>query len=501
MDIHLDNEKMKNGLLKLSDIVGSTLGPGGRLVAYKDIHGNYKATKDGVTVAEHIHFPDLAEEAGAQMAMQVSRETMKKGGDGTTTSAVIAGAIVRQAEKETLHPAALTQQLQKASESAIKAIKGISVSVSGHETLRSVATISSNGDTEIAEIVSSAVEKVGKDGRVFCMDSPTGTTYTEFRNGYHFFGGYTSPYFMNTEKETVEFTNPLILIAESQVNDARQIAPILEVAISQKRPLLIIGNEVVTEALATLLVNRLQVATAVVNLVASPQLREDFVQNLSVLTGAKPYTTSLGAELKVIGPTILGGAERIIATKEDCIIIGGTSDKDRLEARLTFLREQAANNPDGGAREFAAYQISQLTGGTATIYVGGNTPAEINEKKDRVDDAIRAVQAAASEGIVPGGGVAYLIAAQALDKSDAGSKLLSEALKRPSQLIMENNGFDKVEWSFNAKKPWQGYNAITGKPADLLKEGIVDPAKVARLAIENAVSVASIILNTKYNLF
>lgn len=502
MDIHLDNSKMQSGLFRLADIVGSTLGPGGRLVAYKDKHGNYKATKDGVTVAENIHFPDPAEEAGAQFALQVSKKTVDEAGDGTTTATVLAGRIVGLAKDAKEHPSALTKQLQAASEQAIKAVKDISIPVEGHEILKSVAKISANGDEEIAELVSGVVEKVGKDGRVFCMDSPTGKTYTEFRNGLHFFGGYTSHYFMNTEKETVEFDNPLIFISEAPVNDARQIAPILEAAAIQNRPLLVIGSEIVNEALATLIVNRVQTGMrlAVVSLVASPQLREDFVQNISVLTGAKAYTTSLGAELRSVGQSLLGSAERIVATKEDCIIIGGNSDKERLEARLTFLRKQAESNVDGGVREFAAYQISQLTGGTATIYVGGNTPAEINEKKDRVDDAIHAVQAAIVEGVVPGAGMAYFNASFAIDIDTEGGLLLSQALQYPSRLILHNNGYKDISIA-HTDDPWQGYDAITGIQTDLFKSGIVDPAKVARLAIENAVSIASIILNTKYNLF
>ena len=510
------------GVNQLADAVKITLGPKGRNVVLDKKYGSPTITKDGVTVAKEIELKDATENMGAQMVREVASKTSDVAGDGTTTATVLAQAIFREGVKTVAagaNPMALKRGIDKAVERATREIKKMSKPVTG-DMIAQVGTISANGDHSIGELIAEAMDKVGKDGVITVEESKTMETALEVVEGMQFDRGYLSPYFV-TDAETMKavLENPVILLSEKKISAMRDMLPILEQVAKLGKPILIIAEDVEGEALATLVVNRLRgtINVAAVKAPGFGDRRKAMLEDIAVLTGGKVISEDLGIKLENIKVEDLGTARRVTIDKENTTIIDGGGETSDLQARVKTLKTQIEDSTSDYDREKLQERLAKLVGGVAVIRVGAATETELKEKKARVEDAMHATRAAVEEGIVPGGGVVYIRAAKVLDKfklfdgsnedeptGDAdeqiGVNIVKRALEEPLRQIVSNAGKEGaviVEKVRAEKNPNIGYNAVTEKFEDLVAAGVIDPAKVTRYALQNAASIAGLMLTTE----
>jgi chaperonin GroEL len=502
---------MLKGVNTLANAVRVTLGPKGRNVVLGKKFGSPVITKDGVTVAKEIDLKDNYENMGAQMVREVATRTNDTAGDGTTTATVLAQAIFREGVKNVTagaNPMALQRGIQRATEVAVADLERQSKKIKGKDELASVASVSANNDREIGELIAEAMDKVGKDGVVTVEESRTLETELDIVEGMQFDRGYLSPYFVtNPDRMEAVLEDPLILIHEKKIGAMRELLPVLEQAANQGRTLLIISEDIEGDALPTLVVNKLRgtIKVCAVKAPAFGDRRKAILEDIAALTGARVITEDLGVKLENVTADDLGTAKRVIVDKDNTTIVEGAGEARDIQGRVSAIRRQIEESASDYDREKLQERLAKLAGGVAVIRVGASTETEMKEKKMRVDDAVNATRAAAQEGIVPGGGIALLRAARALDKLElkdedeqTGVRILRRALEEPVRRIAENAGvegaivIDKVEES----KGKQGYNAATGKYEDLVAAGIIDPTKVVRTALQNASSVAALLLTT-----
>jgi len=501
---------MLKGVNTLANAVRVTLGPKGRNVVLGKRYGSPVITKDGVTVAKEIELKDNYENMGAQMVREVATKTNDIAGDGTTTATVLAQAIFRDGVKNVTagaNPMQLQRGIQLAVEAAVKELEKMSKKVKSKEELANVAAVSANNDREIGELISEAMDKVGKDGVVTVEESKTLQTDLDLVEGMQFDRGYLSPYFVtNPDRMEAVLEEPLILIHEKKIAAMRDLLPLLEQVAQQGRQLLIIAEDVEGDALATLVVNRLRgtIKVCAVKAPAFGDRRKAILEDIAALTGGRVITEDLGIKLESVTTEDLGTAKRVIIDKENTTVVEGAGSRRGIEGRVAAIRRQIEETTSDYDREKLQERLAKLAGGVAVIRVGAATETEMKEKKMRVEDAVNATRAAAQEGIVPGGGVALVRAAKALDKLDVegdvktGVRLLQRAMEEPLRRIAENAGKDgavaigKVE----ELKGSRGFNAATGEFEDLVAAGIIDPTKVVRTALQNAASIAGLLLTT-----
>jgi chaperonin GroEL len=510
------------GVNQLADAVKITLGPKGRNVVLDKKYGSPTITKDGVTVAKEIELKDPMENMGAQMVREVASKTSDVAGDGTTTATVLAQAIFREGVKTVAagaNPMALKRGIDKAVERATKEIKKMSKPVTG-AMIAQVGTISANGDHPIGELIAEAMEKVGKDGVITVEESKTMETALEVVEGMQFDRGYLSPYFV-TDAERMEavLENPIILLSEKKISSLRDLLPILEQAARLGKPMLIIAEDVEGEALATLVVNKLRgtIGVAAVKAPGFGDRRKAMLEDIAVLTGGKVISEDLGIKLENVKLEDLGSARRVTLDKETTTIIDGGGDSKNLQARVKTLKAQIDDTSSDYDREKLQERLAKLVGGVAIIRVGAATETELKEKKARVEDAMNATRAAVEEGIVPGGGVVLIRAAKVLEKfklfeangedegagdpdEQVGVSIVKRALEEPLRQIVANAGKEGaviVEKVRAEKNPNVGYNAETETFEDLVAAGVIDPAKVTRCALQNAASIAGLMLTTE----
>jgi chaperonin GroEL len=501
------------GVNKLADAVRVTLGPKGRNVVIEKKWGSPLSTKDGVTVAKEIELADPLENMGAQMVREVASKTSDVAGDGTTTATVLAQAIYREGSRNVTagaNPMEIKRGVELAVQAAVEAIDRLSKPVKGVE-IAHVGTISANNDSEIGGIIAEAMEKVGKDGVITVEEAKGLETTLEVVEGMQFDRGYLSPYFV-TDAERMEavLEDCMILLHEKKVSSMKDLLPILEQVAKQSKPFLIIAEDVEGEALATLVVNKLRgtLKCAAVKAPGFGDRRKAMLQDMGVLTGGKVVTEDLGIKLENIQWEDLGEAKKVVLTKDDTTLITESDDKERKEAiaaRVKQIRNQIEETTSNYDREKLQERLAKLVGGVAVIKVGAATETELKEKKARVEDAMHATKAAVEEGIVPGGGVAFLRAMQALDKIEAdgdlalGARIVRRALEEPTRQIINNAGEEGsvIVRQLMSTNGATGYNAATGVTEDLVKAGIIDPAKVAKTALQNAASIAGLMLTTE----
>ena len=509
------------GVNQLADAVKITLGPKGRNVVLDKKYGSPTITKDGVTVAKEIELKDATENMGAQMVREVASKTSDVAGDGTTTATVLAQAIFREGVKTVAagaNPMALKRGIDKAVERATREIKKMSKPVTG-EMIAQVGTISANGDHSIGELIAEAMDKVGKDGVITVEESKTMETALEVVEGMQFDRGYLSPYFV-TDAETMKavLENPVILLSEKKISAMRDMLPILEQVAKLGKPILIIAEDVEGEALATLVVNRLRgtINVAAVKAPGFGDRRKSMLEDIAVLTGGKVISEDLGIKLENVKIEDLGTARRVTIDKENTTIIDGGGETKDLQGRVKTLKTQIEDSTSDYDREKLQERLAKLVGGVAVIRVGAATETELKEKKARVEDAMHATRAAVEEGIVPGGGVVFIRAAKVLDKfklfddnddepngdvdEQIGVNIVKRALEEPLRQIVSNAGKEGaviVEKVRAEKNPNIGYNAVTEKFEDLVAAGVIDPAKVTRCALQNAASIAGLMLTTE----
>jgi chaperonin GroEL len=510
------------GVNQLADAVRITLGPKGRNVVLGKSYGSPTVTKDGVTVAKEIDLKDSMENMGAQMVREVASKTSEVAGDGTTTATVLAQAIYREGVKTVAagaNPMALKRGIDKAVERATVAIKKMAKPVAG-EMIAQVGTISANGDAAIGELIAEAMAKVGKDGVITVEDAKTMETDLEFVEGMQFDRGYLSPYFItDAEKMEAVLENPVILLSEKKISSMRDLLPILEQVAKLGKPILIIAEDVEGEALATLVVNKLRgtINVAAVKAPGFGDRRKELLQDIAILTGGKVISEDLGIKLENVKVEDLGRAKKVTIDKDTTTIIDGAGNPDDIKGRVKTLRAQIEDSSSDYDREKLQERLAKLVGGIAVIRVGAATETELKEKKARVEDAMHATRAAVEEGIVAGGGVALIRAAKALDKfkvletnedgetvgdqdEEIGVNIVKRALEEPLRQIVQNAGqegaviVEKVRANKDANF---GYNAETETFEDLVAAGIIDPAKVTRCALQNAASIAGLMLTTE----
>ena len=507
------------GVNKLADTVKITLGPTGRNVLLDKKYGSPTITKDGVTVAKEIDLKDAMENMGAQMVREVASNTSDVAGDGTTTATVLAQAIFREGVKTVAagaNPMALKRGIDKAVERATREIKKAATPVT-EDMIAQVGTISANGDNTIGKLIAEAMQKVGKDGVITVEESKTIETALEVVEGMQFDRGYLSPYFV-TDAETMEVVleNPVVLLSEKKISSMRDMLPILEEVAKLGRPILIIAEDIDGEALATLVVNRLRgtLAVAAVKAPGFGDRRKAMLEDIAILTGAKVISEDLGIKLENVMLEELGNARKVTIDKDTTTIIDGGGDPKDLQARMKTLKAQIEDSTSDYDREKLQERLAKLVGGVAIIRVGAATETELKEKKARVEDAMHATRAAVEEGIVPGGGAVLIRAAKVLDRFKAfnedepandpdeqiGVNIVKRALEEPLRQIVANAGKEGaviVERVRSEKNPNIGYNVMTEKFEDLIAAGVVDPAKVTRSALQNAASIAGLMLTTE----
>ena len=506
-------EKMLRGVDVLADAVRVTLGPKGRNVVLEKSYGAPRVTKDGVTVAKEIELADKFENMGAQMVREVASKASDVAGDGTTTATVLAHAIVREGAKAVaagMNPMDLKRGVDLAVAEAVKDIQARAKKVKSSEEIAQVGTISSNGDKSIGEMIARAMQKVGNEGVITVEEAKTAETELDVVEGMQFDRGYLSPYFItNAEKMIAELEDVYILIHEKKLSSLQAMLPILEAVVQTGKPLLIVAEDIEGEALATLVVNKLRggLKIAAVKAPGFGDRRKAMLEDIAILTRGTAVSEDLGIKLENVTLDMLGRAKRVRVEKENTTIIDGAGRKPDIEARIQQIKAQIEETTSDYDREKLQERLAKLAGGVAVIRVGGSTEIEVKEKKDRVDDAMHATRAAVEEGIVPGGGVALLRAKAAIrklttDNSDvqAGINIVLKALEAPIRQIAENSG---VEGSIvvgrinDNKSPTFGFNAQTEEYVDMLQAGIVDPAKVVRTALQNAASVAGLLITTE----
>jgi chaperonin GroEL len=512
-DVDARNE-IAAGLSQLARAVKATLGPRGRNVVIQKSYGSPRITKDGVTVAKEVELPQPFENMGAKIINMVASKTGDVAGDGTTTATVLAEAIMNEGLKfvtSGVNPVQVQRGILKAAEVAADAITAQSKKVKGREDYKRVATISANGDEHIGNLMADAMEKVGKEGVITVDEGKSTESTLEYTEGMQFDKGYLSPYFL-TNPTTLEAIqeNALILLHEKKISNLAELLPLLNKIVTGGRPLLIIAEDVEAEALAALVVNKLR---GVLNICAvkAPGFgdrRKALMGDLAVLTGGKFISEDLGLKLENVELSDLGSAKRIVVNKDNTTVIEGAGKKKDIDGRSEQIRQQIEKTTSDYDREKLQERLAKLTGGVAVIKAGAATETEMKERKDLIDDALHATKAAAEEGIVPGGGVAFLraidavISAKKQAKNDEklGFDIVAEALKAPTRQIADNAGEDGevvVDQILSNKNPAYGYNAATGEYLDMLKAGIIDPTKVARTALLNAASAIGLALTTE----
>jgi chaperonin GroEL len=506
-------DKMLRGVEILADAVKVTLGPKGRNVVIEKSFGAPRITKDGVTVAKEIELADKFENMGAQMVREVASKSNDVAGDGTTTATVLAASIVREGAKSVaagMNPMDLKRGIDLAVLAVVKDIESRSRKVASSEEIAQVGTISANGDKEIGNMIAQAMQKVGNEGVITVEEAKTAETELDVVEGMQFDRGYLSPYFItNAEKMVAELEDPYILIHEKKLSSLQAMLPVLEAVVQTGKPLLIVAEDIEGEALATLVVNKLRggLKVAAVKAPGFGDRRKAMLEDIAILTAGQTISEDLGIKLENVTLQMLGRAKRVRIEKENTTIIDGAGDKEAIEGRVGQIKAQIEETTSDYDREKLQERLAKLAGGVAVIRVGGSTEVEVKEKKDRVDDALHATRAAVEEGIVPGGGVALLLAKKAAQavKSDsadvqAGINIVLKALEAPIRQIAQNAG---VEGSIvvgrildNGGETY-GFNAQTEEYGDMLQAGIVDPAKVVRAAIQGAASVAGLLVTTE----
>ncbi|MFC7399983.1 chaperonin GroEL [Chelatococcus sp. GCM10030263] len=506
-------EKMLRGVDTLANAVKVTLGPKGRNVVIEKSFGAPRITKDGVTVAKEIELDDKFENVVAQMVREVASKTNDLAGDGTTTATVLAQAIVKEGAKAVaagMNPMDLKRGIDLAVEAVVADLKSRARKVTRNDEIAQVGTISANGDTEIGRFLAEAMEKVGNEGVITVEEAKGLETELEVVEGMQFDRGYVSPYFVtNAEKMRVELDDPYILIHEKKLSGLQAMLPLLEAVVQSGRPLLIIAEDVEGEALATLVVNKLRggLKVAAVKAPGFGDRRKAMLQDIAILTGGTAISEDLGIKLENVTLDMLGRAKKVVIEKENTTIVDGAGAKADIDARVAQIRAQIEETTSDYDREKLQERLAKLAGGVAVIRVGGATEVEVKEKKDRVDDAMHATRAAVEEGILPGGGVALLRALKALDSIEpanddqkAGIDIVRRAIQVPARQIAINAGEDgslivgKLLEKDDAN--W-GYNAATGTYEDLVSAGVIDPAKVVRTALQDAASVAALLITTE----
>ncbi|MBP6431975.1 MAG: chaperonin GroEL [Ferruginibacter sp.] len=511
-DIEARN-KMKKGVDTMADAVKVTLGPKGRNVVIERKFGAPSVTKDGVTVAKEIELEDPIENMGAQMVKEVASKTADIAGDGTTTATVLAQAIVKEGLKNVTagaNPMDLKRGIDKAVEAVVANLKKQS-EVVGNDTkkIMQVATISANNDSNIGELIAEAMKRVGKEGVITVEEAKGTDTTVDVVEGMQFDRGYVSPYFVtNSEKMEAELSNPYILIYDKKISTMKDILHILEKVAQTGRPLLIISEDLEGEALATLVVNKLRgtIKVAAVKAPGFGDRRKEMLQDLAVLTAGIVVSEEQGFKLENADLTYLGSAESVTIDKDNTVIVGGKGKKADITARVNQIKAQVETTTSDYDKEKLQERLAKLAGGVAVLYVGAATEVEMKEKKDRVDDALHATRAAVEEGIVPGGGVAYVRACEALAKltganedETTGIAIVRKAIESPLRTIVENCGLESsvVVNKIKEGKGDYGFNARTEKYENLFKAGVIDPTKVSRVALENAASIAGMLLTTE----
>ena len=504
-------EKMMKGIDILANAVKVTLGPKGRNVLIEKSWGSPKTTKDGVTVAKEIDLEDKFENMGAQMVKEVASKTSDVAGDGTTTATILAQAIYREGSKLVAagsNPMAIKRGIEKAVEIVVEELKKISKPTKERKEIAQVGTISANNDSTIGNIISEAMEKVGKEGVITVEEAKAMETTLEIVEGMQFDRGYLSPYFVtNAEKMEAHLEEPYILLHEKKISSMKDLLPILEQIAKTGKPLLIVAEDVEGEALATLVVNKLR-GTLKCTAVKAPGFgdrRKAMLGDIAVLTGGQVISEDLGIKLENVTLKDLGTAKRITVDKDNTTIVDGGGSGEAIQGRVKQIRTQIEDTTSDYDKEKLQERLAKLIGGVAVISVGAATEIEMKEKKDRVEDALNATRAAVEEGIVAGGGVAYIRAMKALEKAEfpgeeqLGVKLVKRALEEPVRQIANNAGFEGsvvVQHVMKGKGNF-GFNAETGKYEDLILAGIVDPTKVTRFALQNAASVAGLLMTTE----
>jgi chaperonin GroEL len=505
--------KMLRGVDLLSDAVKVTLGPKGRNVVMEKSFGAPRISKDGVTVAKEIELADKFENMGAQMLREVASKTSDEAGDGTTTATVLAQAIVREGAKAVtagMNPMDLKRGITLAVDAVVADIKKRSRTVSTESEVAQVGTISANGDESIGEMISEAMQKVGKEGVITVEEAKGLATELEVVEGMQFDRGYLSPYFItNAEKMSVELDEPYILLHEKKLSGLQPLLPVLEQIVQAGKPLLIIAEDVEGEALATLVVNKLRggLKVAAVKAPGFGDRRKAMLEDIAILTGGQVISEDLGIKLEHVTIDMLGHAKRVLITKEETTIVDGAGEKKSIEGRCGQIRAQIEETTSDYDREKLQERLAKLAGGVAVIKVGGATEIEVKEKKDRVDDALHATRAAVEEGVVAGGGVTLLYAAKALDGLKPGNDdqrvgidIVRKALAVPAKQIVVNAGGDGSIVAgklLDKNDPEYGYDAQNDKFVNMFQAGIIDPAKVVRTALQDAASVAGLLITTE----
>ncbi|WP_369019433.1 chaperonin GroEL [Thermatribacter velox] len=500
------------GVKTLADAVKVTLGPKGRNVVIEKKFGSPTITKDGVTVAKEIELADPNENVGAQLVKEVASKTSDVAGDGTTTATVLAESIYREGLRNVAagsNPMLLKRGIDKAVEAVVEELKKMSKEVSDRKEIAQVASIAANNDESIGSIIADAMEKVGKDGVITVEEAKGLETTLEVVEGLQFDRGYLSPYFI-TDPERMEavLENPLILIYEKKISAVKDLLPLLEKVVQLGRPLLIIAEDVEGEALATLVVNKLKgvLNCAAVKAPGFGDRRKAMLEDIAIVTGGRFISEDLGIKLENVTVQDLGQARKVVIDKENTTIVEGAGKKEDIVARMNQIKRQIEETTSDYDREKLQERLAKIAGGVAVIRVGAATEAEMKEKKARVEDALHATRAAVEEGIVPGGGVALIRAAKAIDAlqldgdEKIGALIVKKALDEPAKMIAENAGEEGsviVERIKSFDNPNMGYNALTGEFVDMIEAGIIDPTKVTRTALQNAASVASVMLTTE----
>ncbi|WP_064713113.1 chaperonin GroEL [Rhizobium bangladeshense] len=506
-------DKMLRGVDILANAVKVTLGPKGRNVVIDKSFGAPRITKDGVSVAKEIELEDKFENMGAQMVREVASKTSDVAGDGTTTATVLAQAIVKEGAKAVtsgMNPMDLKRGIDLAVTAIVEELKTNARKISNNSEIAQVGTISANGDPEIGRFLAEAMEKVGNDGVITVEEAKTAETELEVVEGMQFDRGYLSPYFVtNSDKMRVEFEDPYILIHEKKLSNLQSMLPVLEAVVQSGKPLLIIAEDVEGEALATLVVNKLRggLKIAAVKAPGFGDRRKAMLEDIAILTAGTVISEDLGIKLENVTLNMLGRAKKVTVEKENTTIIDGVGSKEEISGRIAQIKAQIEETTSDYDREKLQERLAKLAGGVAVIRVGGSTEVEVKEKKDRVDDALHATRAAVEEGILPGGGVALLRAVKALDAvktanddQRVGVEIVRRALEAPARQIAENAGAEgsvvvgklreKSEFSY-------GWNAQTGEFGDLYAQGVIDPAKVVRTALQDASSIAGLLVTTE----
>ncbi len=505
--------KMMRGVNVLADAVRVTLGPKGRNVVLDKSFGSPRITKDGVSVAKEIELEDKFENMGAQMVKEVAQRTNDEAGDGTTTATVLAQAIAKEGMKAVaagMNPMDLKRGIDLATHKVVQHIRDAAREVKDSSEVAQVGTVSANGESEIGQMIADAMQKVGNDGVITVEENKGLETETDVVEGMQFDRGYLSPYFVtNADKMTTELEDCMILLHEKKLSSLQPMVPLLESVIQSQKPLLIIAEDVEGEALATLVVNKLRggLKIAAVKAPGFGDRRKAMLQDIAILTGGQVISEDLGMKLESVTMDMLGSAKKVSITKDETTIVDGAGEKAEIEARVSQIRQQIEETTSDYDREKLQERVAKLAGGVAVIRVGGMTETEVKERKDRVDDALNATRAAVQEGIVVGGGVALVQGAKALDgltgansDQDNGIAIVRRALEAPLRQIAENAGVDGSVVAGKIREsddPKFGFNAQTEEYGDMFSYGVIDPAKVVRTALEDAASIAGLLITTE----